>query len=570
MKQTLIYALVIPVMLQFACSLEPSITSAYDPSALRFSGERARAIEADFVQRFPNRSSGRENNRLAAEWLRNEFTRLGLICTMDKWQVVNYSKDVPLQNVICTLPGESAQEIVLTAHFDQSPLTIQGADNDGSGIAILIHLAEIFAAQKPLAHTLVFLAADGEEYGMLGARRYVQTHPDTSRIAAGISLDNLGNNFYNGLDIDSRGQFRRYGPLWIQRMAQEVAKAAGDLWIPGIVPPVDQILSQAVPISFVDNGPFIAAGIPALNFGGHVPPEASARYWDLYHSPNDTIENQSAASLYQAGRVTEALMRQLLSMETFPNESGPYIYLAASQRVLRGVPLWSLFAALVALFFVGAGVAGRKEFRRGLKSWRGPLLRFLSLWWPLLAAIALLYLFVAVGLMDKYALYPATTKDPAQYTPKWAAVTLWLVGLAIFLWLGRRIAARTMKVTTVDSWARIKSLALLVLGLGAVYLAVINPFSLLFMLPLLFWLLISGRRGAWKTFDIIFFLLGGLVVYVLFYFFGYVVLHIDLAVLWYLMMMFSVRMVSFPTALAITAIIGAGLMMVINPPRVRN
>jgi ABC-type antimicrobial peptide transport system permease subunit len=90
------------------------------------------------------------------------------------------------------------------------------------------------------------------------------------------------------------------------------------------------------------------------------------------------------------------------------------------------------------------------------------------------------------------------------------------------------------------------------------------------MLPLLFWFLISGRRGAWKTLDVIFFLLGGLVVYVLFYFFGYVVLHIDLAVLWYLMMMFSIRMVSFPTALVITAIIAAGLMMIIKLPRVRR
>jgi hypothetical protein len=50
---------------------------------LRFSGERALEIEAEFVQRFPNRSSGQENNRLAAEWIREELTRLGLTCTID-------------------------------------------------------------------------------------------------------------------------------------------------------------------------------------------------------------------------------------------------------------------------------------------------------------------------------------------------------------------------------------------------------------------------------------------------------------------------------------------------------
>jgi len=549
-----------------ACSPAPVTKSTVDPADLRFSGERALAIETDFVRRFPYRSSGQENNRLAVQWLQAEFTRLGLSCTMDRWQVVNYSQDVPLQNVVCRLPGESDQEIVLAAHIDQSPLTIQGADNDGSGIAILLHLAEIFAAQKTPAYTLVFLATDAEEYGQLGARRFVQTHPDASRIVAGISLDNLGYDFYNGLDIDSRGQFRGYGPLWIQRMAQEAARSGGDLWIPGIVGPIDQILSQAVPISFVDDGPMIAAGVPALNFGGHIPDETAATYWGLYHSPGDTIEIQSAESLRQAGRVTEALVRQLLATQSFPAESGPYLYFAESQQVLRGAPLWSIFVGFVALFFVGAGVIGRKQFRQGLKSWRGPLVHFLSLWLPLLGSILLLYVFVAVGLMDKYALYPATTKDPAASNPRWVAVILWVVGMAVFLWLGRRLAARGRRDAAAESWARRKSLAFLVIGLGALYIAIINPFSLLFILPVLFWFLISGRRGAWKILDVFLLVLGGLIVYVLFYFFGYVVLHINLYVLWFLLMMFSIQMISFPTAVVITAIIGAGLMMIVNPP----
>ncbi len=41
----------------------------------------------------------------------------------------------------------------------------------------------------------------------------------------------------------------------------------------------------------------------------------------------------------------------------------------------------------------------------------------------------------------------------------------------------------------------------------------------------------------------------------------------DFAVLWYLMMMFSIGMISFPTAVAITAIVAAGLSMIVNPPR---
>ena len=54
-------------------------------------------------------------------------------------------------------------------------------------------------------------------------------------------------------------------------------------------------------------------------------------------------------------------------------------------------------------------------------------------------------------------------------------------------------------------------------------------------------------------------------VYALFYFFGFVIQRMNFAVLWY-MMMFSIGEVSFLTALAVTAIIAAGLSMLVKPP----
>src|SRR4029078_8531383 len=123
---------------------------------LRFSGPHALAIETQFVQRFPRRHSGTPNNRLAAAWLRDELTRRGWRSRLDEWEIINYSRPVPLRNVICELQGASSQQILVVAHHDQSPDTIQGADNDGSGIAILLQLAEIFATEPRPRYTLVF------------------------------------------------------------------------------------------------------------------------------------------------------------------------------------------------------------------------------------------------------------------------------------------------------------------------------------------------------------------------------------------------------------------------------
>lgn len=549
-----------------ACSPAPQIPIQYDPVALKFDGHHAFALESDFVTRFPNRASGMPNNKLAAAWLRDQFTHSGWTCSIDEWTVINYSKTVPMNNVVCTLPGASTREIVVVAHLDQSPRTVQGADNDGSGISILLHLGKVFAAEKQLPYTLVFVATDGEEYGMLGTLRFIRIHLDTSNIIAGFSLDNLGNSFYIAMDMDGRGQFRGAGQLWLQLLARDSARKAGNLWPVKIRGVMDQVTDQAVPLSFMDEGPMVTAGIPALGFAGIASPEFRSLYWNIYHSPEDTLDRQSPEVLQQSGRVQEATIRQLMTMATFPDEPGPYLYFESSSWVLRGGLLWGIFTLLVVPFFLGSLLAGGTSLKNKVGQWRNVLPHFLGLWLPLGAAIALLYFLVAVGLMEKFALYPATTKDPETLNPHWLAVIIFLLGLAIFLWLGRWLTHRFAGGVTLPTPGAVRSFALFVVGLASVYILVVNPFSLLFCLPLYFWLLIRVRKGPWHLLDILFLILGGAVVYYLLYVMGFQVLHMGFAVLWYLMLMFSIRMIGIPAVLAITAILAAGLTMVVNLP----
>ena len=95
---------------------------------------------------------------------------------------------------------------------------------------------------------------------------------------------------------------------------------------------------------------------------------------------------------------------------------------------------------------------------------------------------------------------------------------------------------------------------------------IIDPFALLFFIPVLFWFLIGGRSGAGRILDVIFFLLGGLMIYALIYFFGFLILRYEFVFLWYFMTAISTGMFSFVDVAAGAAVMAAGLSMIIRPP----
>src|SRR4029078_11534758 len=85
---------------------------------------------------------------------------------------------VPTQitNVIATLKGTASPErfYVVTGHLDSRVSDVlnftddaPGADDDGSGVAVVLELARVFATHQ-FPGTLVFATVAGEEQGMYG------------------------------------------------------------------------------------------------------------------------------------------------------------------------------------------------------------------------------------------------------------------------------------------------------------------------------------------------------------------------------------------------------------------
>lgn len=93
-----------------------------------------------------------------------------------------YIPSYPTQNVIAFLPASTKNDsmIVFTAHYDHlgrmgKNTLFPGANDNASGIAMLLTLAEHYANRKDsLKYNMVFMAFGGEELGLKGSFHFVQ------------------------------------------------------------------------------------------------------------------------------------------------------------------------------------------------------------------------------------------------------------------------------------------------------------------------------------------------------------------------------------------------------------
>jgi hypothetical protein len=113
------------------------------------------------------------------------------------------------RNVAGMIPGSDPQLrdewIILAAHFDhlgiQNDRMYPGADDNASGVAMLLEVAERFALQetKP-KRTVLFISFDLEEQGLQGSAHFAAHPPrDFSKLKAFLVADLLGRSM-GGLD----------------------------------------------------------------------------------------------------------------------------------------------------------------------------------------------------------------------------------------------------------------------------------------------------------------------------------------------------------------------------------
>jgi hypothetical protein len=250
----------------------------------------------------PTVAASVEAATLLANGVQQGLTGLEVRLKID-WRPGTYTT----RNVIAESPaGDADNVVVVGAHLDSVGVG-GGIQDNGSGSAAILEIAEQMTKVKP-RNKVRFMWFSAEESGLLGSQAYVDSlsEPERDRIAAMLNFDMIGSpNFvrfvYDGDLSDSPPppSGAPEGSAQIERLF------------------LDYFASQGLatePTAFdgrSDYGPFIEAGIPAgglfTGAEGIKTPEQAAvyggvageQYDQCYHLGCDDIDNVSATALEQ-------------------------------------------------------------------------------------------------------------------------------------------------------------------------------------------------------------------------------------------------------------------------------
>ena len=209
-------------------------------------------------------------------------------------------------NIIGWLPGSKYREkyIVITAHYDHLGKSLRktyfGADDNASGVAGLLYLANQFK-EKPPEHSLIFIATDNEEAGLYGAKAFVSDPP--------VLLESIILNI--NLDMIAQGGTKKKlivagtkNSPNLKKILRPVLESSSACLRFGHDRRSSSLFgtNRRMSVNWLtasDHGPFQDAGIPYIYFG--VEPH---RY---YHTTLDTVDRikpnfyyASVESIYQA------------------------------------------------------------------------------------------------------------------------------------------------------------------------------------------------------------------------------------------------------------------------------
>jgi Zn-dependent M28 family amino/carboxypeptidase len=170
-----------------------------------------------------------------------------------------------------------------------------GADDNASGSAAVLAIAEAVGKQAARRRNLIVALWSAEEIGLVGSAAFVNTPPvPVDQLAAYLNFDMVGRMHDNKLAVQATGT----SPIWASVLERANVAAGFDLTL------------QEDPYQPTDVATFNQAGVPSLNFttGAHVD----------YHKPSDTSDKINYEDLDRVASLATTVVRRLMEMDDAP------------------------------------------------------------------------------------------------------------------------------------------------------------------------------------------------------------------------------------------------------------
>ncbi len=261
--------------------------------------------QMSFGPRIPNKPGHRQTG----DWLLAELrARADTVIVQDIRHVTHTGDTLHLRNFFARFRPQATERVLFLAHWDTRPmadrsmnvgqqrLPVPGANDGGSGVAVLLGVADALKAQPP-ANGVDLLFVDGEDYGdfadtndvLIGSRWFAAHQPPGYQPLYAILFDMVGDK---DLQIHQEGASVGFAPEVVQRVWRVAASRGHERQF---VPDVRHTLTD-------DHVSLQKVGIHAIDVVDFDYP-----YW---HTTEDTIDKVSAESLQIVGDVAVALVRQ--------------------------------------------------------------------------------------------------------------------------------------------------------------------------------------------------------------------------------------------------------------------
>jgi aminopeptidase YwaD len=192
------------------------------------------------------------------------------------------------RNVIARLPGELAERIVVSSHYDTA-WNAPGAMDNASGVAAMTEVARRTKERGP-RHTFEFIAFAAEEWFLFGSEYYVselEYRGEIARYKGVVNCDPLGPGDTLSVWV---------GPDFLRGIADQVISSLG------VAERYEVAYTE--PHTGSDHRPFWLRGVPAcFPIFVPVPPE--------YHQPSDTMAIVDPAKLQTIVDVVDGVAQAL-------------------------------------------------------------------------------------------------------------------------------------------------------------------------------------------------------------------------------------------------------------------